>query len=165
LKTSYLENKTLYPPFITITPNKNLALIVVIPAFNEPELQSTLNSLLLNKPILVVEVIICINYAENNSSEIKKQSDVQYKKLIEWCNSINTPDFSFHIIILKNLPKKKAGVGINKNGIIVNLDADCVVSENYINSIFNFYKKNETCKAANIYFEHIAPKDIPYRGF
>jgi len=174
LKTSYLENKTLYPAFIEVAPNKNLALIITIPAFNEPDLQLTLNSLFTNKPKLVVEVIICINYAENSTREIKEKSDVQHENLIQWCNSTNSSNFSFYPILLKNLSAKKAGVGLarkvamdeaarrfesikNKNGIIVNLDADCLVSNNYINNIFNFYKENETCKAANIYFEHFAP--------
>jgi len=176
LKTNYLQNKTLYPPLINVPPHPNLSLIIVIPAFNEPNLQFTLNSLLQNKPGVKVEVIVCINYPENALAKIKKASDEQYSDILEWSGNICVDNFSFYPILLKNLPSKKAGVGYarkvamdeaarrfnstnNKKGVIINLDADCLVSENYINAISKFYKKNPNCIAANIYFEHIAEDD------
>jgi len=173
LQSKYLQNKTLYPALIDTNPNKKLALIIIIPAFNEPDLQHTLNSLLHNHPKVPAEVIICINYPENATDEIKKTGNKQHQNLLNWCKNISNDNFNFHSICLRNLPSKKAGVGYarkvamdeaarrfnfinNKKGIIVNLDADCLVNKNYINAILNFYKENENCKAANIYFEHIA---------
>lgn len=173
MKSSYLQNKIFYPAFINNQPNKKLATVIIIPAFNEPNLQLTLNSLLLNNVNFAVEVIICINYGEDANATIKEASKLQYEKLIDWSNTINKKDFSFYPIFIKDAPAKKAGVGYarkvamdeaarrfdiinNKKGIIVNLDADCLVSTNYINTICNFYKENENCKAANIYYEHIA---------
>jgi len=178
LKSSYLQNRTLYPPLINIEPNKKLSVIIIIPAFNEPDLKLTLNSLLQNDPTAIVEVIICVNYAENTSDAVKKTSKAQHNKLVAWSKGINTEKISFHPILLKNLPNKKAGVGYarkvamdeaayrfqlinNKKGVIVNLDADCLVSENYVNAISTFFNVNENCKAANIYYEHIADNESP----
>lgn len=172
LKSTYLQNKTLYPALINAIPNKNLSIIIIIPAYNEPTLQATLNSLLSNKPAVAIEVIVCINYSENASTEIKNASKKQYCSLLEWCRSVKTKSFNFHPILLENLPVKKAGVGYarkvamdeaarrfnsvnNKKGIIVNLDADCLVSKNYVIAIASFFSENNNCKAANIYFEHI----------
>jgi len=177
LKATYLQNKTFYPALINYPPNKKISLIIIIPAFNEPNLFQTLNSLLQNKVIVSIEVIVCINYSENTSTEIKKASDEQYQNLVDWSSTKNTIDFCFYPIIIKNINVKKAGVGYarkvamdeaarrfylanNKKGIIVNLDADCLVSENYINAIYNFYAKNENCKAANIYYQHIAAPNL-----
>ncbi len=42
----------------------------------------------------------------------------------------------------------------NKNGIIINLDADTRVSENYLISIETHFEKNPKTEAASIYFEH-----------
>lgn len=174
MKSTYLQNKTFYPALISSPVNKKLALIVVIPAFKEPYLQLTLNSLLQNQAKICVEVIVCINYPLNAAEEIKKTSDKQHESLLKWVKEVNNENISFHSICLKNLPSKKAGVGYvrkvamdeaarrfnsisNNKGIIVNLDADCLVSKNYLNAIFNFYAVNENCKAANIYFEHVSP--------
>ena len=72
----------------------------------------------------------------------------------------------------KELPEKEGGVGLarkigmdtalnifnykekNKEKILICLDADCTVKENYLTAIHNYFYENKI-KAASIYFEHI----------
>jgi hypothetical protein len=72
----------------------------------------------------------------------------------------------------KELPEKEGGVGLarkigmdaalnifnykdkKKEKLLICLDADCTVKENYLTKIHNYFYEN-TIKAASIYFEHI----------
>jgi len=168
---TYLKNRILYEPFVKASPTVGLKMVVVIPAFNEPDILQTLQSLSDNdSPKQVVEVLLVINYAENSSAKIKNEAQITAKVLKQWMVKHSSVQLQFHCILMRDLPKKHAGVGLARkigmdeavqrfqqlgtDGIIVNLDADCTVSSNYLNEILNFYKINTSVKAANIHYEH-----------
>lgn len=168
----YLQNRILYPPFIATKPNTDLQMVVVIPAFNEPGILTTLKSLVNNKlsADCFIEVQVVLNFPENCTTEIKKSSLKTYKMVKQWMLENSTAQLKFYCLLADNLATKHAGVGlarkigmdeavqrfeaIGTNGLIVNLDADCTVSENYFAGIIAFFKKNVGLNAANIHYEH-----------
>jgi len=170
--STYLQRQALYPKIIEKTINNDLAIIVVIPAFDEPDIISTLKSLLAcDKPQCAIEVIVAINYGEHIAEELKIKSNIQSEKVRDWMLANETAQFKMYTILLDDLPKKHAGVGlarkiamdeavrrfeaIDTNGTLVCLDADCTVSKNYLKQIEEHFKINIKCIAANVDFEHI----------
>jgi hypothetical protein len=165
----YLQKQSISPPFIKSKPNINTHLVIVIPCYNEPDLLETLESI--EKCIIPqkgVEVIIVLNSSENTEKEIvetNKRTKVEVKK---WKNKKH---YSYHTILLENIPKKVAGVGYarkigmdeaihrflqtkTENGIICSLDADSKVAHNYLIEIEKLFGNNNECNGCSIYFEH-----------
>ena len=177
-KLSYFQ-KNLFRPFsIAENPVEGLSLIVVIPCFNEPEVTSVLNSLALCKPPSEkTEVIVVVNDSEHSSNEIREINLASLRILEEWKKS-NQPFFRFHLIEALNLPDRHAGVGLarkigmdeaasrlihsgNPKGIIVCLDMDCEVEENYFTELFSHFFENPKSNACSIHFEHPLRGDLP----
>ena len=149
----------------------NLSLIVVVPVFNEPDVSSTLASLFFNqdKYHFQVEVILIVNNATNSTDAVKKVNKNTYVFLKEFASLNNSSQISLYPFYVDNLNPKHAGVGwarkigmdlalkrfreLNYNGVIVGLDADSIVSFNYLNEINTFFKKSN-CSAVSIHFEH-----------
>ena len=54
---------------------------------------------------------------------------------------------------------------INKpDGVILNLDADCLVARNYFVSVYNEFLRKKERSACSIYFEHpLSGSDFPER--
>ncbi len=142
--------------------------VVVIPSYNESvdELTATLQSLVSAKeqssyaPI----VLVLINYKKDDAAEIKLHSSAVYAQLVDL-----TFDLDVHFFI-EELSHKKAGVGLarkilmdtafsyyaklERDGVIVNLDADTQVQKNYFNCIHHFFQHNQSLDAASIAFAH-----------
>lgn len=154
-------------------PNK-LGITVVIPCFDEPYLPNTINSLLsAKKPDCDVEIIVVINAPEKATQEQLNQNNITSKYL----NSVTCPDgFFVRKIIHPTQPKKTAGVGSarkagmdeavrrfgiidNKEGVIVSLDADCLVATDYFLKIENYFKKHQKSLGCSIGFEHIIDEE------
>ena len=156
---------------IALEPSKDLKIIVVIPSFNEKDIQPTIDSLFLNqdKFSFNVEVIVLINNSESEIEEIKEQNLLTLKKLLNLSKTYSNSNMHLIPVLIGDLDSKHAGVGwarklgmdlatqrfktINFNGIIVGLDADTVVESNYFNSIYSFFLNNNF-NAASIHFEH-----------
>ncbi len=168
---SYLKNRILYAPFIEEKPAAGLKMIVVIPAFNEPNILQTLQSLYENDlPMQAIEVLVVVNYAEYCEPKLKEEAHQTVIIIKQWMQKHSSPQLQFYCILAGDLAKKHAGVGLARkigmdeavqrfeqlkvDGIIVNLDADCTVSKNYLNEILHFYEANSTIQAANIHYEH-----------
>lgn len=122
---------------------------VVIPCFNEPNLITTLQSLVdAQQTAKPVEVIVVINAPMNAPKDIQAQNQKSKSAFKEWVGTTRAERLKFHLIDAANLPQKKAGVGLarkmgmdeafrqfaaqNRAGHIVCLDADCTVSPNYL---------------------------------
>ena len=164
----YLQQFSYFPQKVTRLPADSLSMVIVIPARREEDLIYTLDSLYsANKPIHPFEVIVVFNHPENEIEELKKEN----YKYLDLCNDwIREKGFNnIFIIEAFDLPKKHAGVGLarkigmdeavrrlinNDDGIIVALDADCLVAANYLTSIEAYFELNKECNAASIYFEH-----------
>jgi|TARA_R110002049_G_scaffold79692_2_gene202829 hypothetical protein len=151
-------------------PPVELSLIVVIPAFKEPDILPTLKSLEQCKaPQGKVELIIVVNAAENVGLEDLKTNQNTVDQIKSWEKSLLSNVFTIKIIREEQLPKKFAGAGLArkigmdealrrwsilpKNGPILCLDADCTVSENYLVSAEKAFS-NPLIQQAHFQFEH-----------
>ncbi len=155
-------------------PPENLDIIVVIPAYAEPHLVDTLHSLYsCDRRNLSVEVLVVINQPEDAQESAVKMNSESLSTCRAFAQRYGRRDFALHATRVM-LPVRKAGVGlarkigmdqalrrfqqIGKDGIIVNLDADCTCAPNYFREIFQFFK-GKMFEAAGIYFEHPMPSD------
>ncbi len=151
--------------------NQNPLLIVVIPAFNELSLLPVLNSLKdASLKNISTQVIVVFNSAENSSQEIKNRNKNAHQEVIQWKSRVENDFFQVRPELYQELNEKKAGVGLARklgmdlaanifsdsgyNGVIVCLDADCLVDENYFLEIHKFFKLNPKIQGCNIKFEH-----------
>ncbi|TAG56329.1 MAG: glycosyltransferase [Cytophagales bacterium] len=140
---------------------------VIIPAFNEPYILKTLESLALCSlpKSSTIEIIIAINQTQESSDEIKSQNKNTYKI----CNNFKIIDIKIdtQLFILEKQSvglARKMGMDFAfkklefeneiKNGIIVNLDADCEVEKNYFLAIENHFIKYPKTPATSIFYEH-----------
>lgn len=170
---NYLSKHAFLPKIIVSPPRPNLAIAVVIPCYNEPEIIPSLLSLFkCEKPNKgSVEILVVINSSETDSEKITEQN----KKTITEIESVKTTDcpewIQIHIITADKLPSKHAGVGLarkigmdeavrrflyskNRNGIITGFDADSLCESNYFTAIERYFSENPACPAASIHFEH-----------
>lgn len=156
---------------IALEPSKDLKIIVVIPSYNEKNIQPTIDSLFLKQDNFSfdVEVIVLINNSESEIEEIKEQNLLTLKTLQNLSETYIKSNMHLIPVLIGDLDPKHAGVGwarklgmdlatqrfrtINFNGIIVGLDADTLVESNYFNSIYSFFFNNNY-NAASIHFEH-----------
>ena len=147
------------------------SIVVVIPVFNEPNIKPTLDSLFFKQETynFQVEIILIVNHSSNASKSVKKTNYTTFDTLKEYATKHNSLKISIHPFFVNDLDPKHAGVGWARkigmdialrrykeckyNGVIVGLDADSTVSENYLNEINTFFKKSN-CSAVSIHFEH-----------
>ena len=148
----YIEKHIVYDKY-AIPTHFNYGMVVVIPCYDEPDLFTTLISLKRCLPTQhPVGVLVVINSGERADEAVVLHNRDTYDKLIAFATEHNVPELSFHGLLCEGLPKKHAGVGLarkigmewairgflqsnNKDGVILSLDADCTVSENYLSSI------------------------------
>lgn len=166
----YFQKYGFQPLKLTQSVSLETEIIVVIPCFNEREVSSTLNSLnSCNKPTGNIEVILVVNQSEVATEEIKQQNELTVKEITDWINHTDSL-FKVHLIYEESLPKKHAGVGlarkigmdeaamrfesINKDGVIVCLDADCTVEDNYFVEIKKHFKNNPKTPGCSIKYAH-----------
>jgi len=143
---------------------------VVIPAYKEKlgVLVRTLNSL--KKSAIFfnrdVSVLILINWNVKDSDKVKLDSESLYREL----SKLSISEFDLKVF-KQELSGKKSGVGMARkilmdtaftnmlryeiDGIIINLDADTTVSENYFTEITSHFYQNLKMEAASIAFSHI----------
>jgi len=168
----YIQNNVVYPAFIPEDVSSSLALIVMIPCLNEPEILRTLESLWNCEPVeSFCEVIVVVNNSESSSAEVKQFNLETFRQLIVWGEKNSRPNLILHPIYAGSVSAKHAGAGmarkigmdeairrfnaINKpEGVIVSLDADCLVSANYLTRIEAVFTESKSCFAATINFEH-----------
>ena len=168
---SYLQKHAFLDQLITTPPQSDLGIIVVIPAYNEPDLISSLHALhRCGKPNCSVEVIVVINDGENSPESVKQQNALTYQAAQMWCHQKSGIQIKYHPIYIQNLPKKHAGVGLarkigmdeavrrfemlNRNGVITSFDADSTCAPNYFQEIHAHFDKHEKCDACSIHYEH-----------
>jgi hypothetical protein len=170
--SSWLKSGTLFPALINEAPHADTGIIVVVPAFDEPFIVELLDSLVLCKtPSCRTEVIIIINASLNASSESLKNNLAALKEIEVWKKKNTKYFFRLFVINLGQPSIKDWGVGLARkagmdeaarrfniidrpNGVIVNLDADCTVQDNYFITLENELLKRKERKGCSIYFEH-----------
>jgi len=157
----YAWQQALFPDF---TPPKGLGMIVVIPAFNEPDIAMALESLnTCSEPENDVLIMVVVNEPKNASEEIVEVN----KDCLDTVRSFHS---KFHTLTTYlKLPEKKAGVGLARkigmdeavrifrkadyDGVIVCYDADCRCDENYLQEIEKTYA-NHTVNSGIVFYEH-----------
>jgi glycosyltransferase involved in cell wall biosynthesis len=155
-------------------------MIVVIPCYDETDVQTTLRSLLHCTTVgMRVMVAIVVNSGEGSKREAVLQNRKTHGELQQFADEFSNAQIRFFPLIFENLPRKHAGVGLarkmgmdlaveyflrknNDRGIIVSLDADCTVSENYFIRIAEAYGNNEKLCATVHNFRHRIENDDPH---
>ena len=159
-------------PLITENPKTDLFLSIVIPAFNEPDLCRSLQSIKdCDLPKKSVEVIVIINSAEHTSDKIKEINIKSYEEAVKFAKQNNTSKIQFLIIKIEDLPSKFAGVGLARKigmdealhrfnsldkpaGLIAGFDADSLVEKNYLTEIEDLFERFPKTNACSVNFEH-----------
>jgi hypothetical protein len=175
----YLERYGSGPLEILPKPDPDLFLIVTIPAFKEPDLSSSLLSLIsCDPPGVKWEILININYPENSDETVVVISQQSLTACQQLSKSLNRDDLQIHCLWNPDMPRRHAGVGLARkkamdqaiyrfntigqpNGVIVSFDADSRCDKGYLRSIANFYLQNPGVRTANIYYEHPQHGDMP----
>ena len=110
---NYVHRFNVNKAYFQDLPPDELSLIVVIPAFKEPDILPTLKSLEQCKaPQGNVELIIVVNAAENVGLEDLKTNQNTVDQIKFWEKSLLSNVFTIKIIREEQLPKKFAGAGL-----------------------------------------------------
>jgi len=169
--SAYLKKHQYAPAYVNAPICPNLGMLVVLPCYNEPDVLSVLDALLLCRlPTVSVEVLLVLNHAEHAPPECQRQNDATYQQVMPWIKQHTTPQRQFHCLYYPNLPRKHAGVGlarklgldeavarlhqVHRQGLLVNLDADCVVGTDYLCAIERAFQAHPNAPGGHVYFEH-----------
>lgn len=164
----YLGKFALFEPLVNTPPADDLALVIIIPAYIEPDLTGCvrrLQSLTLSQGS--AEIIVVLNAAETAGHKIHEYHEQQFGEL----QDLQHAKIPVYPILRNELPIKKAGVGLarkigmdeglrrlhkvfNTDGVLLCLDADCTVSINYLEAVSDFFRENPEFEAASLHFEH-----------
>lgn len=139
---------------------------IVIPAYRE-ELEETLESLAsckLENP-RAIELVIVLNHAVGEDEVVKAQHSHQYSS---YHGKVLENGLKVYAVKAFDLPNKTAGVGLARkvgmdealfrfasngyDGLIVCLDGDCTVSENYLTELLR--AESAGVSGLSIYYEH-----------
>jgi hypothetical protein len=169
--SSYLGKHGLFKPFIAREPARGINLIVVIPAFSEPDVIYSLVSLQkAERPSFPVEVIVVVNSSEDAPPGRIEQNRKTAFQVREWSHTNCTEGFSVHVIEPPLFPRKHAGAGLarktgmdeavhrfnlsdNRHGIIASFDADSLCDGNYFTELEKCFSDTRRT-GCTIYFEH-----------
>lgn len=176
----YIQKHPVYDKY-ALPVNFNYGIVVVIPCYDEPNVLSTLESLQQCTPSThPVAVVVVVNSGETAQESVILRNRNTYNELIDFAAKQNEAHLSFHPLLCENLPRKHAGVGLarkigmewavrgflqakNRHGIILSLDADCTVSDNYLSAVeAHFLSTRSTCCVLN--FSHrISDDSLPLK--
>ncbi len=170
--SGYLENKALEAELFPDKPANNTCIIITIPAFDESGIIFTLDSLCkCDEPPCAVEVIVLLNAPAVAGPKQLQRNTSTREEIREW-NDNNCKGFIrvlVHDTGVRN--ERDWGVGMARkvamdeavrrfntlkrnDGVIVSLDADCLVSHNYLTGIYDELYLNQYRNGCSIYFEH-----------
>ncbi len=170
--SAYLEERTLFSQQIKEAPDINTGIIVVVPAYNEPEITKLLDSLSkCREPLCKVEVIVVINAPENATRESTENNIKAFNDIESWKKQNEHCFFRLFAFIVGHHSIKNWGVGLARktgmdeavrrfnsinrpDGVILNLDADCTVDQNYFLAVNDEFLIRNDRSACSIYFEH-----------
>jgi hypothetical protein len=170
--STYIEQRALFPQKIVEAPDRETGIIVVVPAYNETGLEKLLNSLAgCIIPECKVEVIIVINAPDDATQESLENNKHSLKSIESWKKLNTNSFFRLYVFEAEQFSIDGWGVGLarktgmdeavrrfdilNKpDGVILNLDADCTVRNNYFVAVCNELLNIKEASACSIYFEH-----------
>ena len=169
--SAWLKQRAIFPELIDGVPDEKTGIIVVIPSYDEPGIVRVLDSIAAcSEPECKVEVIVVVNAPEKADPVSLENNRKTLENIESW--KLNNSNCFFRLFSL-NIDTKVSGWGVGlarktgmdeavrrfssigcADGVILNLDADCTVESNYLDSVCNglFLKKGRT--GCSIYFEH-----------
>ncbi len=176
---NYFLRFGLHGPLIATPPASDLRCVIVIPCFNEPDLQCALDSLWnCDRPTSPVELIVVINSAADASPSIRENNEGTFRKALAWSDRHRDQGFACYPLCLPDLPPRHAGVGFARKigmdeavrrlrgqGIIVCFDADSQCDRNYLCAIEKHFAQEIDSPGASIYFEHPLKGLLPERVY
>lgn len=142
---------------------------IVIPAFDEPDLVKTLESLFAcDLPDVNTEILVVVNFGEDVGGEVRENCLKNHEEVLLLMRKYRSHPLNLFVIEAFDLPKKWAGVGLarkigmdeavrrqnNEMSLIVCLDADCLVASNYLTALENFYLHYPKSPGCSLYYEH-----------
>ncbi|MCU0460784.1 MAG: hypothetical protein MUF36_02025 [Bacteroidales bacterium] len=170
--TSWLEKRALFPELFSESPENHTGIIVVIPAFDERGIAVLLNSLSACKePECGVEIIIIVNAPKEAGADSLRNNSISIDSIKEWKKEHGNSFFRLYYFDAgkPSIPGWGAGLARktgmdealrrfnaigNPDGVIVSLDADCTVEENYFTEISGKLLNKKNRNACSIRFEH-----------
>ena len=183
---AYLEKVGLDPFPDKQPPSKDLAIVVAIPACNEPDIIATLFSLLQNRrPAGAVEIFVFINAAASARKDVLARNRQTEKEVLDFAAKHSTSGFRILVSKKIGIPDRDAGAGLARKmamdfalgrfnrldrpwGIILSLDADTICGKNYLTEVARQFRDYPETKGCSIRFEHpLEGSDFPeqvYRG-
>lgn len=166
----YLTKNILFDALVHKSPSSDLGIVIVIPCYNEPDIATSIYSLIkCMPPRCGVEVIVSINAGISDTLRVKSKNLESVQEINDL--EIDVPDWlTVYPIIHNNLPDKKAGVGLGRKigmdeavrrfsflgkerGIIVCFDADSLCESNYLVELENHFEDSRV-ESASINYEH-----------
>jgi hypothetical protein len=169
---AYLEKVSLDPSINNLIPDKNLSIVVAIPACNEPDILLTLSSLFhCKRPPGAVEIVIIINHAISAPITVQTQNHLTEKQIVDYARTHDEKGFRILVSRVPGLPDRDAGAGLARKlamdhalgrfnhvnrpgGIILSLDADTTCDENYLLEVAHQFRDRPDTKGCSIRFEH-----------
>ena len=157
-----------FPKLIDGEMDQEVKMVICIPVCAEPDILSALESLMdCEFHAFKVEVIILFNGNSMFSPQELEQHKQSWLACTNWVSQHQKEGIKFLPVYLDLLPDPEGGVGwarkiamdeaarrLDPQGIIVCLDADCTVSGNYLQAIFQHFQDHKSCDAASICIEH-----------
>lgn len=145
----YLSKQKIKRPHFDVPVNRNLEFIVIIPCYQEPDLELCLSSIesAAEWAGVNIEILIVINESEHSPPEVKIQNRITRAWLSERRHQVKVL-----VAFLESIPSKQSGVGFARKwgmdeaayrwtsigqtqGIICSMDADTRVEPNYFKEI------------------------------
>ena len=170
--STYLEERALFPQKIKEAVDRETGIIVVVPAYNESGINKLLDSLVkCVEPACKVEVIVVINAPDDAAIVSLENNRKTFDNIECWKKDNNNCFFRLFVFMIEHPSIKGWGVGLARKtgmdeairrfnaidkpeGVVLNLDADCTVDQNYFFAVCNELLKKNDRNGCSIYFEH-----------
>jgi hypothetical protein len=164
----YFERFKIYNNYFPEDPvSHDLKLIVIIPSYREFRLYDTLECLSRNNPSFQTEVIVMFNAPQGEDRHVLEMHRHQAKNI----SRFDREKIKFLPVIEENVSERLAGAGMARklamdialsrfnrinypDGIIVSLDADTLCEPNYLQAIYEEFKRRPKASGASIAYEH-----------
>ena len=178
--SAWLKENSLFPRIITESPAQNTGIIVVVPAFDEPGITNLLDSFAgCSQPLCRAEILIVANAPDNAGEESLLNTRKSVYAAESWKRLNQNLFFTVHVIDGLELKSSGWSVGLarkagmdeavrrfellkNPDGIILNIDADCTVKNNYFEAVYSEMAGRSDRMACSVYFEHpVSGDDFP----
>lgn len=167
---TYTQRFRVKDPYFMHPPDPSLCLSIVIPSYKEPDILTTLRSLAACQPPPgAVEIIVVVNAPENAGLKVLEYNQHTLMQLADW-DKEKPAHCSLLLIREENLPLKFAGAGLarkigmdeaarrwamlGKDGPILCLDADCTVSDHYLQAAHSAFS-DPAAGLGHFQFEHL----------